>query len=300
VSPGAARFGAVVTAMVTPFRDDLCLDAPGAADLARWLVANGSDAIVVAGSTGEGSILDDAERLELIRAVRGAVTAPVIAATGAASTSHSIELTRSAEEAGCDAVLVVTPYYVRPSQAGLYEHFRSVAASTRLPVVIYDIPARTGRKIAPETVLRLAADCANVVGLKDAAGEVAATARLIAQAPAGFEVYCGDDALTLPMMSVGAVGVISVASHWAGAQMGEMVAHFLKGDVEAAAQANAALLESWGFESSEDYPNPLPAKAAMRVMGLPAGHCRPPLGEAGPELEQRAREVIGRLRAVAR
>jgi 4-hydroxy-tetrahydrodipicolinate synthase len=294
-SDHAAPFGAVVTAMVTPFDEHGALDLDGAVRLARWLVAHGSDGLVVAGTTGEGPVLRDDEKVALWRAVAEAVSVPVIAGTGTADTAHSIELTRAATAAGVDAVLVVTPYYSRPSQAGLAAHFEAVAAATTLPVVLYDIPARTGRGIARDTLCGLARRVPNIVAVKDAAGDVAATAHLVAQAPGGFAVYSGEDVQTLPLLAVGAVGVISVASHWAGPEMGEVVQAFAKGDVDGARATNARLLESFDFESDEQYPNPLPAKAAIRALGLPAGQCRLPLGPAPEALDQRARAVLAGL-----
>ena len=292
------RFGAVVTAMVTPFDGALELDVDEAVALARWLADHGSDGLVLSGTTGEGPVLSDTERIELWRAVADAVTIPVIAGTGTNDTRHSIELTRAAEEAGVDGVLVVTPYYNRPPQAGIHAHFTAVAAATRLPVVLYDIPVRTGRRVAADVVLSLARDVPNIVAVKDAAGDVAGSARLLSQAPAGFELYSGDDAQTLPLLSVGAVGVISVASHWAGPEMGEMIAAFSKGDVAGARDANSRLIESFDFESTEEFPNPLPVKSACRALGLRVGQCRPPLGAASSTLDGRASAVVARLRSV--
>lgn len=281
--------------MVTPFDDSGALDIEGAVALARWLTAHGSDGLVVAGTTGEAPVLSEAELAVLWRAVAGAVTVPVIAGTGTNDTRDSIHLTKVATEAGVDGILVVTPYYSRPSQHGLADHFAAVADSTPLPVVLYDIPIRTGRKIAHETMLRLARAVPNIVGVKDAAGDLPASARMVAEAPDGFEVYCGDDNLALAFLAVGAVGLVSVASHWAGAELGQMVTAFAKGDVDTARSLNARLMESYEFESSDAHPNPLPAKAACRALGLPAGQCRLPLGAAAPELDGQARLVISRL-----
>lgn len=290
-----ATFGRVITAMVTPFdeRGDLDLDA--AAELAGWLVDNGSDGLVLCGTTGESPTLTESEELVLFRTVRAAVNVPVIAGAGSNSTATAVEQTKRASELGVDAILSVTPYYNRPSQAGLEAHFRAVAAATDLPVVLYDIPVRTGRKIETETLLRLAHDVANIVGVKDAAGDPAETARLIAQAPSGFEVYSGDDACTLPLLSVGAVGVVSVASHWVGRQMGEMVDAYFKGDVDAARRINADLIPSYDYESSPDAVNPVPTKTMLRVLGLKVGECRPPMGPAPDDLEERARRVLDGL-----
>ena len=213
-------------------------------------------------------------------------------------THHGIEMTAKASGTGIAACLVVTPYYNRPSQAGLDAHFRAVAAATALPVVLYDIPIRTGRKAATDTLLRLARDVANIVGVKDAASNPAETASLIARAPGGFEVYSGDDAFTLPLLAVGAVGVIGVATHWSGVEHSEMVSAFEKGDVVGAREANTRLLESFAFETSDDTPNPIPAKAMMRVIGHAVGQCRPPLGPAPAGTEERARQVLDNLRRV--
>ena len=290
-----ARFGAVVTAMVTPFAPDGALDVDAAVTLARWLAGHGSDGLVLAGTTGEGPVLSDEETRQLWQAVAEAVTVPVLAGTGTNDTRHSVELTRMATECGVDGVLVVTPYYNRPSQDGLFDHFSAVAAATPLPVVLYDIPVRTGRRIEPSTMLRLADAVPTIVGVKDAAGDPAAAARLVARARQGFELYSGDDALTLPLVAVGAVGVISVCAHWAGREMGEMVAAALKGDIETARAVNARLIESYEFESTPMFPNPMPAKAACRVLGLGVGQCRLPMGEAPPELDGEARRVLTRL-----
>lgn len=281
--------------MVTPFDDSGALDIDGAVTLARWLSAHGSDGLVVAGTTGEAPVLSERECADLWRAVSEAVTVPVIAGTGTADTRHSIELTRTAAAAGVDGALVVTPYYSRPSQAGLADHFTAVAESTTLPVMLYDIPVRSGRIIALETMLHLARTVRNIVGVKDATGDVRRAAQVVAESPDAFELYCGDDALALAMLAVGAVGIVSVASHWAGAELGQMVAAFGKGDVDAARALNARLIESYDFESSETHPNPQPAKAACRVMGLPVGQCRLPLGAAPPELDSEARLVLSRM-----
>jgi 4-hydroxy-tetrahydrodipicolinate synthase len=291
-----ARFGDVVTAMVTPFADDLSLDVDGAVVLARHLVAHGTDALVLAGSTGEGSTIADREQLDLTAAVAAAVTVPVIMGVGGNDTAHTVELAGAAAATGAAAVLAVTPYYNRPSQAGIDLHFRAVAAATDLPVILYDIAIRTGRRISTEVLLDLAREVTNVVAVKDASGDVGEGARRVAGAPAGFELYSGDDALTLPFLSVGGVGVISVAAHWAGEEMADMIASFLKGDIARAVELNNRLVESWEFEGGELAPNPIPTKAMLRTMGLPAGQTRPPMGPCPDGLEDRAREVLKNLR----
>ncbi len=286
-----ARFGRVLTAMVTPFGADGRVDLDGAAALARWLVEQGNDGLVVTGTTGEASVLTDDEQVEVWRAVRAAVDVPLLAGSGTNDTRHAAELTARADGAGLDGVLVVTPYYNRPSQAGIEAHFRRVAAATRLPVLLYDIPVRTGRKISHDVLVRLAREVPNVVGVKDAAGDPAASARLLAEAPDGFELYSGDDSLTLPLLAVGAVGVIGVCTHWAAAPMGEMIAAFERGELAEARRINARLLESYDFETGDAAPNPIPAKAMLRALGQPAGQCRLPMGDAPAGLEDRALEV---------
>jgi 4-hydroxy-tetrahydrodipicolinate synthase len=289
------RFGRVITAMVTPFDDRGELDLDAAAELANWLVETGSDGLVLAGTTGESPALTDSECLALFRRVRQAVSVPLLAGTGSNSTAHAVELTRLAAETGVDGILTVTPYYNRPPQAGIEAHFQAVAAATSLPVVIYDIPVRTGRKVATETLLRLVREVPNIVAVKDAAGNPAETARLVAGAPSDFELYSGDDNMTLPLLAVGAVGVISVASHWVARQMGEMVEAFEKGDLDTARRVNARLLPSYDFETCEEAPNPIPAKALLRVLGLRVGECRPPMGPAPDGLGERARIVLDGL-----
>jgi 4-hydroxy-tetrahydrodipicolinate synthase len=291
-----ARFGRVVTAMVTPFDDNLRLDLEAAASLATWLVDNGSDALVLAGSTGEGSTLSDGEKLDLFRCVKESVSVPVIAATGTNDTAHSVHLTHEAVRLGVDGLLVVTPYYVRPSQAGLINHFRMVAeAAEGTPILLYDIPIRTGRKIEAESIVELS-EVENIVGVKDAASSPAESVRWAAHTPDDFELYSGDDNQTLPFLAVGAVGVISVSGHWCGRLIGEMIAAFEKGDVTEARRINERLLPSWLFNSSDAGPNPQPVKAMLRTLGHAVGQCRPPMGpDDPPGLEDRAREVLATL-----
>jgi 4-hydroxy-tetrahydrodipicolinate synthase len=282
--------------MVTPFDPSGAVDLDGAVTLARWLCEHGNDFLVVTGTTGESPVLSDAEKADLWRAVAGAVSAPVVAGTSTADTAHSVELTRAAVAAGVAGILAVTPYYNRPSQAGIEAHVRAVAdAAQRLPVVLYDIPVRTGRKVASDVILRLSTDGV-IIGVKDATANPAGTAALLAEAPAGFEVYSGNDGDTLPLLAVGAVGTISVESHWAGEEVAEMIAAFGKGDLEHARQVNARLMPSHRFQSSDEAPNPVPAKTMLRALGLPAGQCRLPLGPAPRGLEDTAREVFSHLR----
>ena len=283
--------------MVTPFSEDGALDVDASVTLAKWLVDQGSEGLVITGTTGEGPAVTDEEDWELWRAVAEAVTVPVIAGTTTNDTAHSVLQTRKAEELGCDAILAVTPYYNRPSQAGVYAHFEAVASATGLPVVLYDIPVRTGRKIETTTMMQLAHQVSNIVAVKDAAGNPGATAKVIRDAPEGFEVYSGDDALTLPLLAVGAVGVISVAAHWSAPEHVAMMNAWDSGDAAEARRINALLLESFDYETGDAAPNPVPTKAMLRTLGLPVGEPRLPMGPTPEGLEDMARDVYARLKA---
>lgn len=292
-----ARFGQVITAMVTPFKDDGSLDLDGARNLAKWLEANGNDGLVIAGTTGEAPVLTDDERLSLFAAVIESVSIPVIAGTGTNDTLHSIHMTKEATKLGAAGVLVVCPYYNRPPQSGIEAHVRAVADSTGLPVVVYDIPVRSGRKISTATLLKLAHEVPNVVALKDAAGNPAETANVVNQAPSGFEVYSGDDGLTLPLLAVGAVGVIGVATHWSATDHQEMFAKWNAGDATGAREVNARLLESFAYETGDDSPNPIPSKVMMNMLGVPVGRCRLPMGPPADFVAERAKKVWANLQA---
>jgi len=290
------RFGAVISAMVTAFDAEGCVDLDATVGLARWLVdEQHNDALVVTGTTGEAPTLSDAEKADVWRAVAEAVTVPVIAGTGTYDTRHTVELTRLAQGCGVTGILVVTPFYNRPSQSGLEAHFRAVADATDLPLVLYDIPVRTGRKISHEVLLRLLREVPNIVAVKDAAGDVAGSARLVAESPAGAEVYCGEDSLSLALVAVGAVGVISVASHWAGRLLDDMLVAFDNGDVDGARHINARLIPSYAFESFDAAPNPIPTKAVLRLLGHPVGHGRPPMDTEPPDLGHQARQLLAGL-----
>ncbi len=284
------HFGRLITAMVTPFRDDGSVDLDGAARLADHLVAHGSEALVVAGTTGESPTLSHQEKRELLSAIVPTIAgrAKVIAGTGTYDTAESVALSQMAASAGVDGLLVVTPYYSRPPQSGLLAHFTTIANSIELPVVLYDIPSRTGRKIEHATLLELST-VPNIIGVKDAAGDLAGTARLAADAP-GFTIWSGDDVLTLPMLSVGAVGVVSVASHLVGNRLAEMIRAHEKGDVEGAAAIHHQLLPL--FDVLFITANPIPVKTALRMLGLPAGGLRLPLVEASDEETARIRIAL--------
>ena len=286
------RFGRVLTAMISPFTKDEALDIEGAQTLAKWLVEQGNEGLVIAGTTGESPTLTHEEQINLITAVVEAVDVPVIAGAGSNDTKAAVELTESCTEAGAAGILTVTPYYNRPSQQGLLAHFSAVARSTDLPVMLYDIPVRSGRKIDTSTILQLADEVENIVALKDAAGDVGETARLIAAAPEGFEVYSGEDSLTLSLLSVGAVGTVSVASHWSTPETTELMKAFFAGDFNRAIEVNRRLIPSYDFESGDLTPNPIPTKAMMKILNLPGGDCRLPMGPEPDWLAEKARGIF--------
>ena len=298
-----AIFGEVLTAMITPFDENGDVNVDEAIRLAQWLQANGNDGLVLTGTTGESSTLTDDEKMMLWEAVSAAVTIPVVAGTGSNDTLHSVNLTRQASTLGVAGILAVCPYYNRPSQAGIAAHISSMATATTLPVIVYDIPVRTGRKINTTTLLSLAADNANIRGVKDAAGNPAETAVLMSRAPQGFELYSGDDGLTLAFLAYGGVGVIGVATHWSGTDHKEMITAFKKGDIAAAIAINHRLVESFSFETGDEAPNPLPTKAMMQLLGFNVGPARLPMGAPPEFVFEKAKIVLdnlNRARAAAR
>lgn len=286
------RFGTVLTAMVTPFAADGALDLDAAASVARFLVDQGNDGLVVAGTTGEAPVLSDEEKLDLWRAVSEAVAVPVIAGTGTNDTRHSIDLTAAAAGTGAAGVLVVGPYYNRPPQTGIEAHLRAVAAATDLPVVVYDVPPRTGRRIGGDVLRRVFTDVPNAVALKDATGDAPAAARLISDLGDGFDLYSGDDSMCLALAAAGAVGVVGVSTHWATPEFRELFAAVEKGDLARAREVNARLAPTFDYENSDTCVYSQAAKAAMRVLGQSVGECRLPVGPAPDGTEDRAREVL--------
>jgi 4-hydroxy-tetrahydrodipicolinate synthase len=272
-----APFGRVLTAMVTPFHPDGSLDLDGVAKLAEHLVATGHDGVVVNGTTGESPTTTDAEQAAIIRAVRAAVgdQASVVAGVGTNDTRHTVELARQAADLGADGLLVVAPYYNRPPQAGLVAHFTAVADATELPVILYDIPVRTGRAIEPDTFRRLA-EHPRIVANKDAKSDLAEAATVIADT--GLAWYCGDDHLNFAMLDIGAAGLISVVGHIVGPQLRAMVDAYTSGDVEGARAIDAALLPV--YDGIFRTQGTITTKAALNHLGLPAGPVRLPLVDA--------------------
>lgn len=293
-----ADFGRVLTAMVTPFDESGAVDFEQAASLAKHLVANGSDGIVVAGTTGESPTLSDEEKIRLVRAVKDAVAgrALVVAGTGTNDTRHSVHLTKDAQRAGADGILLVNPYYNRPSQDGLYAHFRTIAESTPLPCMLYNIPGRTGVNTAPETIARLA-EMPNITAVKEATGNLDQASEIRRLTKDDFQIYSGDDSLTLPMLAVGGAGVVSVASHLAGREIREMVQAYQQGDVRRAVQLHIRLFPL--FRVLFITTNPVPLKAALNMSGIKVGKPRLPLVEATAKEKEQIGAVLKALALAA-
>lgn len=271
-------FGRLLTAMVTPFNADGSINYEAGADFADWLLANGSDGLVVEGSTGEAATMDMDEKIKFMQTIVARVNgrAKIVAGAGTNCTASTIDLVKKMEACGVDGVLVVGPYYNKPTQEGYYQHFAAVAKATKLPIIVYNVPGRTGGNIAPETVARLAADFSNIVAIKEAAGNVAQTAELYRVLPEDFSIYSGDDGLILPFLSVGACGLISVLANVNGNILQQLIQAYSEGRVKDAADINKVMVplaKAMFIES-----NPIPIKAAVtKVTGIDAGAPRLPL-----------------------
>lgn len=284
-----APFGRLATAMITPFKKDLSIDWDGVSTLAKHLVDTGHDAIVVSGTTGEAPTTSDDEKDQIIKVVLEAVgsKAKVIAGAGNNETSHSIEQALRAQKAGAHGLLVVTPYYNKPPQAGIEAHFRAIADASDLPVIMYDIPGRTGMQIESDTIVRLA-EHPRIVALKDAKGDVAATSWVIKRS--GIPVYSGDDILNLPLLSVGAVGFISVCGHTVGRELREMLDAWFAGNAPGALEIHQRILPV--FTGTFRTQGAIMTKAALTMMGLPGGYTRLPLVDATPAQIAQLREDL--------
>lgn len=271
-------FGRLLTAMVTPFNADGSINYEAGADFADWLLANGSDGLVVEGSTGEAATMDMDEKIKFMQTIVARVNgrAKIVAGAGTNCTASTIDLVKKMEACGVDGVLVVGPYYNKPTQEGYYQHFAAVAKATKLPIIVYNVPGRTGGNIAPETVARLATDFSNIVAIKEAAGNVAQTAELYRVLPEDFSIYSGDDGLILPFLSVGACGLISVLANVNGNILQQLMQAYSEGRVKDAADLNKVMVplaKAMFIES-----NPIPIKAAVtKVTGIEAGAPRLPL-----------------------
>ncbi len=274
------NFGQLITAMVTPFNDKLEIDWETTGRLIDYLIdVQKSDALVISGTTGESPTLTDDEKIALYRfAVKHAAgRAKIIAGTGSNETAHSVHLTRAAEEAGVDGALLVTPYYNKPSQEGVYLHFKTIAEATKLPIILYNVPSRTVTSISVQTTLRLA-QIPNIVATKECAS-IEQLTEIVKDAPEGFKVYTGDDSVTLPALSVGGVGVVSVASHIVGSRMKDLIETFKAGNVAEAIRINQELYPVFKglFNCPHPVPNPVPVKYALTLRGIPVGGVRLPL-----------------------
>ncbi len=271
--------GEVITAMVTPFNEKREIDYPAVERLAKHLVNTGSDAVLVAGTTGESPTLTHEEEYELLYTVKGTVSgsAKVIMGAGSNSTRTAVDVTKKVESLGADAILSVVPYYNKPNQQGMIEHFGAIAKSTNLPIILYNIPSRTGVNMLPQTVAFLAKEYSNIVALKQSNSDLDLISELKAQCPKDFAIYCGDDSLTLPMLSLGAHGVISVASHVVGEEIKSMIHNYKSGQVKAARNMHQMLFPL--FKKLFMAPNPVPVKAVLSRLKLIENYVRRPLFE---------------------
>ncbi|GKV64139.1 MULTISPECIES: 4-hydroxy-tetrahydrodipicolinate synthase [unclassified Sporosarcina] len=276
------ELGNIGTAMVTPFSPEGTIDFKKTADLLEHLIANGTDSVIVSGTTGESPTVTEAEKKELLDFVVKTVNKriPVIAGTGTNGTAESIDLTRAAESAGADGIMLVTPYYNRPDQQGMYAHFAAIANETKLPVLLYNIPSRSVVNLLPETIIELS-KIDNIKAVKEASGSLEQMAAIIENTADDFQVYSGDDSLTLPLLAVGGRGIISVSAHVVGNEMQQMIQAFQKGRMKEAAKIHRALLPV--FSALFSAPNPVPVKYALKKAGISVGGVRLPLVELEPE-----------------
>ena len=286
-------FGRLLTAMVTPMNQDGSINYEAMADFADWLIDNGSDGLVVCGTTGESPTISTEEKLELFRTVVKRVNkrVPVIAGTGSNNTAGTIEVTKAAEATGVDGFLVVGPYYNKPPQEGFYQHFKAIADVTELPVIVYNVPGRTSSNILPQTVVRLAQDCKNIVAIKEAAGCVSQVAELYSVLPEDFSIYSGDDLLILPFMSVGATGLISVVSNTGGQLLQDIMQAYEAGKVKEAMDLNAKMLPV--AKAMFITTNPIPVKEAVSMLTpINAGPVRLPLVPMSPAEKEKVCDVF--------
>lgn len=287
------RLGTIVTAMITPFDKRGLLDIAEAQRLAKWLVDRGNDGLVLAGSTGEGQTLDHSERVALWAAIKGAVgdRATIIANAGTNSTRESVASAREAAAAGADALLAVVPYYNKPTQSGMIKHFGAIAEATpELPIVVYNIPGRTGANMLPETLLELAAAHPNVAGVKESSGDLKQIATILRDRAENFIVFAGDDHLFLPCLAIGADGVVGVASHLCSREYRQMYDAYRAGEVERAADIHASLLPL--IDALFATTSPIPVKWAMKQLGFHAGDCRLPLDGMPQSVANRLRPLL--------
>jgi 4-hydroxy-tetrahydrodipicolinate synthase len=292
------NFGQVLTAMVTPFDQNGEIDFNATRNLVNYLLANGTDGLVVSGTTGESPTLSPDEKVALFKFVVEVVggRVPVIAGTGSNNTRASISLTKQAEEAGVDGIMLVVPYYNKPNQEGLYQHFKTIADSTKLPIILYNIPGRSSINMAVETVVRLS-EIENIVTVKEASGNLDAMAEIISKTPSDFTLYSGDDGLALPVLAIGGAGVISVASHVIGNELQDMINSFTGGNHQKAAEAHRKLLPI--IRSLFAQPSPAPVKAALNMNGINVGGLRLPLIPLNDEEKSTLQSILPTIKVNA-
>ena len=281
----------LLTAMITPYDEQLEVNYVKAVEVAEMLVAKGSEGIVVCGTTGEAPVLSAEEKIKLFSAVKQAVgnRVQVWAGTGSNYTKGALELSQKAEKIGVDGVMVVTPYYNKPSPDGLYQHFKTIAEGISIPVMLYNVPGRTSVNLTPDTVKRLSA-IENIVALKEASGDMDQLSLLMNLVPDDFTIYSGDDSNTLPMMALGAAGVVSISSHLVGNQIKAMIEHFVNGEVEQARNIHAYLFPL--FKGLFVTTNPVPLKEALNIKGMNVGGLRLPLTPVTPEQRSFIKELL--------
>ncbi len=289
------NFGRVLTAMITPFNPDGTVNYEEAEKLSIWLTENGTDSLVICGTTGESPSLTWEEEYQLFQVVQKSVAgkAKVIVGTGSNSTTEAIAATQKAAKLGLDGSLQVVPYYNKPPQSGLYQHFQAIAQATpELPIMVYNIPGRTGKNLEPETVAKLA-EIPNIVAIKEASGNLDQASQIRQLTPPEFKIYSGDDSLTLPLMAIGGSGVVSVASHLVGKQLQEMILAFETGKVQGATEIHLQLFSL--FKVLFATTNPIPVKAALNLLGWKVGTTRPPLCDPPTEVCEKLSAEMGKL-----
>lgn len=291
------KFGKVLTAMITPFNHKGEIDLEESKRIANHLVGNGNDGVILVGTTGESPNLSMDERLLLVEYVSNNIKdkgKKVIVGVGANSTKETIQIVKAFENnPNIDGLMVVTPYYNKPTQEGMFLHFQQIASNTKHPIMLYNVPSRTGSNLLPETVVKLA-EIDNIVAIKEASGDLNQVSEIVRLCKGKIDVYSGDDSLTLPMLSIGAVGVVSVAAHIAGNQIKEMIDSFMEGNIKKASDKHLELMPI--FKNLFIESNPIPVKLAMNILGFNAGVCRLPLCEPKESTVQVVKEMINNLK----
>lgn len=292
-----AKFGRLITAMITPFKENGDVDYESAAKLAKYLIHHGSEGILVGGTTGEGATMSSDEKLKLYEMIVNTAgkkgtdkRVPIMGNVGTISTAETIDFIKKAEKTGIDSLLAIVPFYVKPNQEGIFQHFKAIASATKLPIILYNVPGRVGTSILPETIKRLVDACPNIVGIKDATGNWDQLTKEKLLLPDDFMIYSGDDAFTLPVLSMGGVGLISVASHIIGDDILKMIEAFEKGDVSLARRLH---LKMYPFMKGMFFTaSPIPIKTAVNLIGQPGGTFRLPMVAPCEEELNRIRQML--------